>query len=232
MTKDKIILAIICLFIGGIIGFVLANNLNRNAPPAVASNPVDTGLPDPKLPPDHPAVGTNGGQTDGGALPQIAEAIEKARQNPTDFEAQMTAADLYYQIRRFEDAAKFYEQAGRLKPNEAEPIIKLGNSYFDAEKFELAEQWYQAALQQNPKDLNVRTDYALTFYLRSPRDLDRAIKEYLITLGMDPNHELTLQNLVVAYREKEDLENASKTLEVLKKVNPENPAVREKARDR
>src|SRR5213080_812309 len=107
------------------------------------------------------------------------ETIEKAKQQPQDFEAQMTAADLYYQIQRFDDAAKFYEAASKLKPADTEPMIKLGNAYFDAAqtaaennnmqaatpKFALAERWYAEALEKEPKNISVRTDLGLTFFL-------------------------------------------------------------------
>ena len=59
---------------------------------------------------------------------QVMESIEKAKAQPRNYEAQMTAADLYYQIQRFDDAAKYYEIANRLKPEKNEPIIKAGNS--------------------------------------------------------------------------------------------------------
>jgi tetratricopeptide (TPR) repeat protein len=215
------------LLAGVIIGFTVANSLNRSAVQPTASTTTAMPTANPNLPPDHPPFVPSGdqSQTQNAALPQVTEAIENAKNKPEDFEAQMTAADLYYQIQRFEDAAKFYEQANKLRPNEIEPIIKLGNSYFDAEKFEQAERWYEKALQKNPKDINVRTDYGLTFFLRSPRDMERAIKEYKISLDIDPNHELTLQNLAIAYKEKSDAENLRKTLDVLRKVNPNNPAV-------
>ncbi len=229
MTKENFLFAIIGLLAGVIIGFTVANSLNRSADQPTTSSTTAMPTANPNLPPDHPPFVPSGDQTQtqNAPLPQVTEAIENAKNKPEDFEAQMTAADLYYQIQRFEDAAKFYEQANKLRPNEIEPLIKLGNSYFDAEKFEQAEKWYQTALQKTPNDINVRTDYALTFFLRNPRDVDRAIKEYNISLGIDPNHELTLQNLAIAYKEKNDKENMQKTLDALIKVNPNNPAIKE-----
>lgn len=229
MTKDNFLFAIIGLLLGAIIGFTFANNINRNAE-IKPNNPTTTGNLPPtnqNLPPDHPSIGTSSNPTQDAPLPQVTEAIEKAKKNPNDFEVQMTAADLYYQIQKFEEAATFYQIANKIRPNEVEPLIKLGNSLFDAEKYEEAEKWYQSVLQKTPNDINVRTDYGLTFFLRNPRDIDRAIKEYKISLGIDPKHELTLQNLSIAYSEKKDSENLQKTLEVLKSVNPNNPAIKE-----
>lgn len=230
MKLDNILFGIIGLLLGAIIGFMGANSLNRSAmsqSASISSMPGGT-TSDPALPPDHPPIGTSGEgqQAPGGAsMPEITAAIEKAKSQPQDYEAQMTAGDLYYQIQRFADAAKFFEAAAKLKPGESEPMIKAGNAYFDAEKFEDAEKWYTQALAKEPKNIDVRTDLGLTFYLREPRDVDRAIKEYKTSLGINPDHEVTLQNLALAYNEKGDKENYQATFEKLKKINPNNPVV-------
>jgi len=138
MTKDNFLFVVIGLLVGLIIGFLGANQVNRKAAeqsPVTASN---SAAPGQNLPPDHPPVGSTGNssQPAGGALAQVTEALERARQQPESFEAQMTAADLYYQIQRFDDARKFYEAANKLKPAETEPLVKLGNVNFDLKKFD------------------------------------------------------------------------------------------------
>ncbi len=230
MKKDKLFIGLACLLVGGALGFFFANSINRSASDQQPTLPSSSLLPPPSdqnLPPGHPPIGQSGDNLQNGPLPEVTAAIEKAKQEPKSFEAQMTAGDMYYQIQRFEDAAVFYEKANQLRPNESETLVKLGNSYFDFEKYEEAEKWYRSALQKTPNDISVRTDLGLTFFLRTPRDLDRAIKEYQIALGQDPNNEGTLQNLTLAYREKDDKENLQKTLERLIKVNPDNPVIRE-----
>ena len=229
MKKDNIMAAVLGLVVGLVMGFVGANSINKSAyekPSAPAATTAGSSS-NPALPPDHPPLGTSTGseQPTGAPLPQVTAAIEKAKSEPQNYEAQMTAADLYYQIQRFDEAAKFYEAAVKLKPGETEPVIKAGNAYFDAEKYEQAEKWYLQALEKDPKNINVRTDLGLTFFLRSPRNIDRAIKEYKTSLAIDPNHEITLQNLALAYVENGDKESLRATIEKLKKVNPNNPAV-------
>jgi len=227
MSKDKLFIGIAGVVLGFIIGFIFANSVNRT----VSENQQISGLPNSipasnsNLPPDHPPIGTKADSLQTAPLPQVTEAIEKAKQQPESFEAQMTAADLYYQIQRFEDAVKFYLNASRLRPNELEPVVKLGNAYFDSEQYEEAEKWYLAALKRTPDDINVRTDLGLTFFLRTPRDIDRAIKEYQSSLQLVPDHEITLQNLALAYLEKNDKENGQKTIERLRVTNPNNPVV-------
>ena len=197
--------AILGLIVGLVVGFVFANSVNRTSvEPAVTASGSQPAA-NPALPADHPPLGASQGApgTDAG-VPQVTEAIDKAKQQPNNYEAQMTAADLYYQIQRFEEAAKHYEAATKLKPAETEPMIKAGNAHFDAENYEEAEKWYVRALAKEPKNINVRTDLGLTFFLRTPRDLDRAIKEYKASLAITPDHEITLQNLALAYKESGD----------------------------
>ncbi|NOT48324.1 MAG: tetratricopeptide repeat protein [Acidobacteria bacterium] len=226
MARGGILYGIGGLVVGLVIGFMIANSINRTA--SVAENkPSSTVSEAPanmNFPADHP-LAASGGQTGGGALPQVTEAIERAKNEPNSFEAQMTAGDLYYRIQRFADAAKFYEKANQIKPAELEAMLKLGNAYFDAEQYESAEKWYLEVLKKTPNDTSVRTDLGLTYYLRTPRDIERAVREFQDALVVEPNKEITLQNLALAYRESGDDANFAKTLETLKKVNPNNPVV-------
>ncbi|PYT01719.1 MAG: hypothetical protein DMF63_02415 [Acidobacteria bacterium] len=225
MTAEKLLFGIGGIVIGFAIGFLFANSVNRSASlgnvASVASNS------NAALPPNHPPISQEGDDSSqgGGALPEVTAAIEKARREPDNYEAQMTAGDLYYQIQRFDDALKFYEIANRLRPAESEPILKMGNTNFDAERYEEAERWYSVALKKKPNDANVRTDLGLTFFLRTPRDIERAIKEYDAALAIEPDSEIALQNLALAYREKNDQPNLEKTLNKLSAVNPKNPVV-------
>lgn len=228
MRKDNVMFVVLGLVVGLVIGFMGANSINRSAylKPVEASVSTAGQNKNPALPPNHPSLNsTADDKPQGGTRPEVMAAIEKAKNEPQNYEAQMTAADLYYQIQRFDEAAKIYENAARLKPTETEPMIKAGNAYQDGEKYEQAEKWYLKVLEKEPKNINVRSDLGLTYFLREPRDIDKAIREYKTSLTVNPNHEITLQNLAVAYSEKNDRENYLTTFEKLKKVNPNNKLV-------
>jgi tetratricopeptide (TPR) repeat protein len=229
MKKEKLLFGIGGIVIGFAIGFIFANSVNRSASirtdPASASVSNSSATSNGVLPPNHPPLGGDRESPQGEALPEITAAIDKARREPDNFEAQMTAGDLYYQIQRFDDALKFYENANRLRTSEIEPSLKIGNTHFDAERYEEAEKWYAAALKKSPNDVNVRTDLGLTFFLRAPRDVDRAIKEFTTALSLEPDNEIALQNLALALIEKNDNDGLQKTLDKLSAVNPNNPVV-------
>ena len=200
---------------GLIIGFLATNSYNRSA--AVTQVPTQQ-----IAAPNAPATGE---QNPTAAMPAVAEALGKADNEPTNFDAQIKVADMFARIKNWDKAITYFERANKLKPDDYQIIVTLGNANFDANKFEDAQKWYETALQKKPDDVSVRTDLGLTFFLREPKDIERAIKEYKGSLAINPNHELTLQNLAVAYREKNDAQGLKDTIAQLAKVNPNNQII-------
>src|SRR5687768_9674609 len=181
MTKENILFAIIGLLAGFMGGFFFSNSVNQSAlttPPTQTTAASNQQLGN--LPAGHPAV--PGG---GGAVPEVQAAIDRAKQNPNDFDAQLKAAELYYQIQRFDDAIDFLKKASELRPENYEVMVNLANANFDAGRYEDAEKVYAKALAKKPDDLNVRTDLGLTFIFRSPPGYDRAIQEFKRVLEAD-----------------------------------------------
>lgn len=223
MSKDNILFSVIGVLLGFIIGFMFANNANQQAARPRASAGQATNA---NLPPDHPQIPTNGvadqGSASTGAMPGVQAAIDKARNEPDNFEAQTQAGQMYYQIQRFDEAVDYWLKANKLKPDDYQTLVNIGNAYFEAGKYELAEQWYTSALVKKPDDVAVRTDLGTTFMARTPPDFDRAIKEYRRSLELDPKHEQTLHNLVIAYTKKGQAKEAQETLARLEQVNPNN----------
>ncbi|HYJ89674.1 MAG TPA: tetratricopeptide repeat protein [Pyrinomonadaceae bacterium] len=228
MTKDNVLFGIVGLLAGLIIGFMFANSVNKGALAATTTAATtQTGT----LPPGHPDVppgstGGSGAQSQMGAsVPEVQAAIEKAKAEPNNFDAQVKAAEFYYQIQRFDGAIEFLKKANELQPENYDVLVQLGNANFDADRYEVAEKWYEAALTKKPDQADVRTDYGLTFMFRDKPDYDRAISEFNRALAIDPNHEQTLQNLVVAYTKKGDGARAKASLEKLSKINPSNSSI-------
>ena len=222
MSKDNILFSVIGVLLGFIIGFMFANSANqRGLQPTAATAAV--GQQNSQLPPDHPPITQTGAKADG--MMDVQAAIKLAKDQPDNFDAQMKAAEGFYQIQRFDEAMEYLNRAIKLKPDSYETIVILGNVNFDAGRYEEAEKWYTQALKIKPDNVNVRTDLGLTFFFRTPPDIDRAIKEYKASLEIDPNHTQTLQNLTVAYTKKGDAAQAQSTLEKLEKVAPTNQAL-------
>ena len=224
MNKENILFGIVGLLAGVIIGFMFANSVNQQGLVPTAA-PSTAAVSNSALPPGHPDVPGGQNPQTMAAVPEVQAAIEKARKEPDNFDAQMKAAELYNQIQRFDGAVEFLARANQLKPNDYDVIVQLGNSNFDADKYTEAEKWYTRALTMKSDDINVRTDLGLTFIFRDPPNYDRAIQEFNRSLQIDPDHVQTLQNLTVAYTKKGDAEKAKSTLAKLQQVDPSNAAI-------
>lgn len=154
MNKEKSLYAVIGLLLGLIIGYAGTNSLNGAAPVEPASNSAQSS----SLPPDHPPTGLQDGA---GAAPATAQAgggqgdvmvaIEQARKDPTNFDAQMKAAELFRQINRHEGELEFYERAVKIKPNDFGLLTRFGDANLSLQRYEEAAKLYQQALKSNPR---------------------------------------------------------------------------------
>lgn len=213
--KNPVVVGILGLIIGLVVGFFGANTLNRSniAPQPSGANTGPT-LPGTQLPAGGPQ------QPGGGMMPDVAEAIEKAKNEPDNIEAQTKVGDMYSRIQRFDKAAEFYERAANIKPEDFDVVIRAAGNFFEARQFENAAKYYEKALQIKPGDIDARTDLGATYLERQSPDIDRGIQEFQKSLEIDPKHEPTLFNLAVAYNKKGDKESFQSTLARLEAVNP------------
>jgi len=151
MTRDNLLFAIIGILLGFIVGFLLASNITQREAAIRSGTSSQAGQ---SLPPNHPPVG--GDQTGEGGqqmLASVQTAMKQARENPNDFDAQVTAAKLQYQIQRYDQAIEYLLAANKVKPTDFDVLAMLGVANLDAGHFDAAEKWYRAALQQKPNDM-------------------------------------------------------------------------------
>lgn len=233
MTKENNLFLIIGVLLGFIIGFMFVNAVNQRAAARLSTSNAMQSVAT-SLPPDT-GINSDSAQTSSIAVadPRAAQGmqaavqaqVQQARSEPNNFDLQIKAGDLFYQIHRYDEAIGFWQQANKLRPDDYETIVKLGNANYDAGHYSEAERWYTSALQKKPDDVNVRTDLGLSFFLRTPPDVDRAIKEFRRSLEYNPRHEQTLQNLAIALARKGDAKEAQQMLARLEEVNPKSPAL-------
>jgi len=151
MTRENILFAIIGILFGFIVGFMFASSMSQKT----AITPVTASSPG-TLPSDHPPLDGAQGQTDPQAVrAQVAASLETAKNEPNNFEAQVKAAELYYQIQRYDQAIEFLLKANQLKPTDYKTVVILGMVNLDAGHFDTAEKWYRAALKMKSDDVMV-----------------------------------------------------------------------------
>jgi tetratricopeptide (TPR) repeat protein len=181
LRKESVLYGIIGLLVGVMIGYIGTQTINRNYASAPGGQTAG-GVQSPG-----PASGA-AGSAQGAAGPPAAvmEAISKARNEPSNFDAQMQAAELYVQIERYENALEFLTRAERLQPREVAVLSRLGDVNLVLGRAAEAEKWYRQALKTNPR--HERTLQNLTLALIDKGDTAAARATVSQLEKVNPNH--------------------------------------------
>lgn len=146
MNRENLLFAVIGILLGFIVGFMFASSMSQKMAQSQMAGASQN------LPADHPPVGAQNAGDPAAQREQVMAQIEKARNEPKNFEAQMTAAQLYYQIQRYEQAIEFLLKANQLKPTDYDAVSALAVVNLDAGHYDQSERWYRAALKMKPDD--------------------------------------------------------------------------------
>ena len=172
MTRENFLFAIIGVLLGFILGFMLHGVMSQRD----AERSAATTQQRPQMPADHPPIDNAGEGDQQQSMEQVQQTIAKARNNPKDFDAQIMAARLEYQIQQYDEAIKFLLTANQLKPDNYDVLVMLGEANMDAQHWDAAEKWYKAAQAKNPKDVSVAASLAFVALQRGDvKTAERAI---------------------------------------------------------
>lgn len=181
MTRDNLLFAIIGLLLGFIVGFIFASNMSQR------SQMADTrSLSGQNLPADHPPV-PGGAQDPQQVFAQVQESMARARNEPQNFDAQVAAARLEYQIQRYDQAVEFLLKANQLRPDNYEVVVMLGAANLEGGHYDMAEKWYKIALGRKPDDVSVLASLA---YMQLQKGDARSAEKAIADLEkVDPNNQ-------------------------------------------
>ncbi|HKY29068.1 MAG TPA: tetratricopeptide repeat protein [Pyrinomonadaceae bacterium] len=178
MTRENLLIGIIGVLLGFIIGFMFASNLSQRQPVATASQ---------NLPANHPQVQSGSTPDPQKVFADVQADIKLARSEPNNFDAQMKAAERFYQIQRYDQAIEFLLKANQLKPDSYEAVVALGQVNIDAQHWDQAEKWLKAALLKKPEDVGVLQ--SLTFALLEKGDKAAAERAIATLEKVDPKNQ-------------------------------------------
>lgn len=214
MNKNKYLIGLIGLALGFIVSFFLTQNYNKsNAAPAAPGAPSSM-------------AGGPGGQQ--AMMGQVAGVIEKAKNAPNDFQAQVEAAKVFNQIGRVAETVDYLQKAYAIdatKFNELGAAGFLGQYYFEQKDYAQAETWFNRAIKADPKEADLYVGLAETFVQREPPQPDQAIAQLQQALSVDPKNAHALGHLVEAYALKKDARGAEETVTRLRESDPTNKRI-------
>jgi cytochrome c-type biogenesis protein CcmH/NrfG len=175
-SAQAYVLAIVCLFLGVILGYLLhpPKKALANVPqPEVVNRAVNAGMP---------SVDQLRHMADKKAEPLLA-ALEK---NPNDAELMAQIASVYFRAQQFPVAVDYYERAARIRPT-AEGLVSLSNSYHYAGADDRAIQALNDALKIDPKSANALFNLGMLDW-QVKNDPKAAIASWQRLLKANPDH--------------------------------------------
>jgi len=251
--NSKIALALVGgLLLGFVVGFVLANNINRQEDDRLKGElarlraggaQADSGGNGSPSRPQGQSGAQRASDAGGGDFPtltdeQLKTAVSKADASPSDAELQKKVGQALYvyawQASNYSilpDVARILKRAHELDAKDYKTTVMAGDAFFliarskDSDPATLADarSLYETALKAQPDDVIVRTSLGLTYFYAKPPDARRAVREYRQALKTDPKHEAALQSIALALIETGEFAEAEQRLGELEKVNPSNP---------
>lgn len=223
MDKNKYLIGLIGLAIGFAISFFLTTNYNKNNTSMAAGQP-SSGM----------SAGAQGAGNQQAMMGNVAATIEKAKNNPKDFAAQLDAAKVYSQIDRVGDAVEYLKKAYAIDPKrfskDGDPelqgaLVYVSQYHLEQQNYPEAETWLRRSAEIDPSQPNLYVAIADTLIQRKPPEPDRAIQELQRALKADPKNGHALGHMVEAYALKKDARGAEDALNRLKEADPANQRI-------
>jgi tetratricopeptide (TPR) repeat protein len=233
MRLNAIFLTIAGVVLGFLLGFVLANSINRSEINSLHS----------QLESSHAAVQTavSGDPSDEDLLSpeEIRAKVAEADQNPTNsaYQKNLGLALYKYGAMRndadvISEAARILDRAATLLPNDRDVVVGAGNAWFDVgyikkdnPSLEKARDAYQRSLAKNPKDADLTTDIAMTYFLSTPPDDARAVDGFKRAIVIDPRNEKALEFIIQSLTRQGNKQEAEKYLGQLRESHPSNQSI-------
>jgi tetratricopeptide (TPR) repeat protein len=153
----------------------------------------------------------------------VAQTIEKAKNNPQDYDAQVAAARVFFRINRFAETVEYLERAYAIKPADIAKegaLVFIGQYYFDQKKYNEAEEWLHKATEADPTDADAHVMLAKSYMQRQPPQVDKALQDLQKAVKISPKNGHAFGHLVEAYALKKDAKAAEEALNQLKTVEP------------
>jgi tetratricopeptide (TPR) repeat protein len=134
VSRDSVIFGVAGVFFGILVGWIIGSQ--QGGAPRLAAQPA-------AAPAATSGQGSTAAPLDEARASALANAAEK---NPRDVQARLDLGNLYFDSERFEDAARWYEQALAIEPGNVGASTDLGISYYYMNQPDKALQQFDRSL--------------------------------------------------------------------------------------
>ncbi|MEE8583272.1 MAG: tetratricopeptide repeat protein [Acidobacteriota bacterium] len=152
--------------------FVAQNRLVNSAPPQGQARGQQG-----ELPSDHPSTQL---------MEMMQRLLAQAQANPQDHEVRLVLGNAFYEMRRFPDAIRWYEEADSMAPGNINLLTDLGTSYFYSGQPQKALGLFAKSLAIDPT--HPQTLHNLGVVHQSIHQHDQAIRAWEKLLDTHPDY--------------------------------------------
>ncbi len=156
---------------------------------------------------------------------KLPELKKKAEDQPANATARTDYAIALYATGNTEEAAKQYEEAIKLRSDDATLHNNLGNAYRDLKKYDEAAKQYNESIRISPKQQSAYINLA-NVQIYSMKNSSDGIATYRKALVAMPDNQDIQVLLAVAQEQAGDRDGAKKTLQTLLVKHPGNNAAK------
>ena len=123
MSRENLLFAIIGILLGFIVGFMFASSMSQKQAMQQQAAAGSQSMPQiiRRLARKTLRIRRRCRQ-------EVTASLEKARNDPKNFDAQIKAAQLYYQIQRYDQSIEYLLKANQLRPTDYQTVVTLGVS--------------------------------------------------------------------------------------------------------
>lgn len=159
MKKDAILFVFAGFVLGSVVTFIVMNMLEAKNVPQKTQSVQTPNIPQEEMnPSEHQSM--------------MMQFIESAKQDPTNIQARITLGNIYYDRGKFEEAAKWYEEALALDPKNTDVLVDLGVCYREKNPQKSIEL-FDTALKVDPKKQQALFNKVIV-YLFDLKDVQKA----------------------------------------------------------
>lgn len=151
-TMQAYTLAVVCLLLGGMIGYLLRGSEPAAAVPAQAASQAQGNIGPAQIPGfgSVPGAGSSSELVDKAAQPML-EALKK---NPKDAETLAKVGNLYYDAQLYTRAIEYYQQALKINPSNVDVRTDMGTAMFYLGDTDKALAEFEKSLSYQPNHPN------------------------------------------------------------------------------
>lgn len=198
-ARQAYAMAVVCLVVGLLAGYLLRGSSSPSPVVASASTPTtvspsaaDASAPAQSVPgKTAPGVGSNHPMPTMEQMKQMADTmakplLEKLKTDPNNKKLILQIAGMYDKAHQFKEAASYYEKAARLDPKDIESRNEMASCLYYSGDVDGAIAQLQQSLKTDPKNINALFNLGMVRW-KGKNDAQGAIAAWQQLLKANPN---------------------------------------------